>query len=422
VEGAIPTITPPGSVNAGDYCRIGDLTGTGGETVLENVRAFAAKDECLAVLAVGTCSSFGGIPGARGNVTGAKGVAFSGTAMGGAIVDNKGMVSNIIIDPNKGGSGYPSSTTVNISGGGGSGATAICTVQGTDVVKSLPWTATSGTNYANVVVTVNPPADPAKQAMAYAKVDPSGNITALLVSYGGEGYGSAPGFTVTARVVATGAYVTVGTGVATMGNGAILNVALQTQGTGYTSAPTVTFTPDHSGSPLTLAKATASITKGSVKTRKGLAAKLINISGCPPHPDWIVGTIAHILDTHLTLPSVNTNYQPVDHGYAEYQCNAGPCPWRFNNTTSRPDFNPRYPEGNSKNLGKFKWTRTDDMGCIGILGCKGRKTKADCSRRRWNSDAELASGVNWCVGSRAGCHGCTEPTFPDKAGKFFTFV
>ncbi|MFA6056435.1 MAG: twin-arginine translocation signal domain-containing protein, partial [Thermodesulfovibrionales bacterium] len=244
VEGAIPVGTPTGGA-AGDYCRIGQLVpGSSVDTMLEVTTAFAQK--ALAILAVGTCSSFGGIPGARGNVPNAKGVCFSGTAQGGAI------------------------------------ETAI-------------------------------------------------------------------------------------------------NVKNRAAGT--------------------------------------IAAKTFNISGCPPHPDWIVGTIAHILDTNITLPSVNRNYQPVDYGYKEYQCNAGPCPWRYNNTAVRnnnnsgtdnsisvnePDYNRRYPVGDSKALGRNKWTGTD-LGCLGILGCKGRKTKADCSRRRWNSDAAENYGVNWCVGSRAGC-------------------
>jgi len=265
VEGAIQTGTPSGGA-AGDYCRIGDLTGTGDETMVGNTTLFANHPSCLAVLAVGTCSSFGGVPGARGNVTGAKGVCFSGTALGGAVVTDATTVKN--------------------------------------------------------------------------------------------------------RAAGT------------------------------------------------------------------IAAKTINISGCPPHPDWIVGTIAHILDTNLTLPSVNREYQPVDYGYREYQCNAGPCPWRYNNTQVRnnnnsgtdnsipvnePDYNRRYPVGDSRALGRNKWTGTD-LGCLGILGCKGRKTKADCSRRRWNADLAENYGVNWCVGSRAGCHGCTSSAFPDKVGKFFTFV
>jgi hydrogenase small subunit len=264
VEGAIPTGTPTGGA-AGDYCRIGQLVpGSTVDTMVEVTAAFAQK--AIAILAVGTCSSFGGIPGARGNVTGAKGVCFSGTAKGGAI-------------------------------------------------------ETSAINVKN-------------------------------------------------------------------------------------------------------------------RAAGSIAAKTFNISGCPPHPDWIVGTIAHILDTAITLPEINRSYQPVDYGYKEYQCNAGPCPWRYNNTSNRkhngvgtantstiaePDYNARYPLGDSKALGRNKWTGTD-LGCLGILGCKGRKTKADCSRRRWNGDAAEEYGVNWCVGSRAGCHGCTEPAFPDKVGKFFTFV
>ena len=264
VEGAMQTGTPLGG-SAGDYCRIGQLVpGSTADTMVEVTTAFAQK--ALAILAVGTCSSFGGVPGAQGNVTGAKGICFSGTALGGAI-------------------------------------------------------ETSANN---------------------------------------------------------------------------------------------------------------------VKTRAAgsIAAKTINISGCPPHPDWIVGTIAHILDTNITLPSVNKTYQPVDYGYREYQCNAGPCPWRYNNTPTRhnsnsltdnsvsfpePDVNNRYPVGDSQALGRNKWTGTD-LGCLGILGCKGRKTKADCSRRRWNSDAAENYGVNWCVGSRGGCQGCTQPAFPDKVGKFYTFV
>jgi len=121
---------------------------------------------------------------------------------------------------------------------------------------------------------------------------------------------------------------------------------------------------------------------------------------------------------------VNRDGCPTDY-FGEYQCNAGPCVWRYNNNNrsavSRNDaVDANYPEGNSKGLGKNKWTDVD-VGCIGILGCKGRKTKADCSARKWNASEAGTYGVNWCVGSRAGCHGCTHPKFPDGVGKFFTF-
>lgn len=271
VEGAIPTASPTGGSHQGDHCRIGDLTGDGDETMYHNVRAFANHPNCAAVLAVGTCSSFGGIPGAKGasTVTAAKGVCYTGTANGGAVA-----------------------------------------------------TATEA------------------------------------------------------------------------------------------------------------------------RTRTGVAAKVFNVPGCPPHPDWIVGTLAAILADDTASLTNMTTYMRLRDYYGQYQCNAGPCPWRYNNTQNRknansnkdpltvtdnsqafaePDWNRRYPQGDSKQLGREKWTG-DAMGCLGILGCKGRKTKADCSARRWNADVSGEGGMNWCVGSRGNCQGCTEPAFPDKVGKFYTFA
>jgi len=284
VEGGIPVGSPEGTAGAlnGEFCEIGELVpGDTNATMLNVTRKFAANPKCAAVLAVGTCSSFGGVPGAKGNVTNCRGLLYQGTRSA------KGALN----DP----------------------------TLGTPISKPV-----------------------------------------------------------------------------------------------------------------------------------------VNISGCPPHPDWIVGTIAHILDTLGTgvadylagdaqalvnsLPSLGWYNRPTDYGYREYQCNAGPCPWRYNNTANRrlydsasrgtgavtaePYYNARYPVGDSRMLGRKKWTVNDhtNVGCLGILGCKGRKTKADCSRRRWNTDIAEEYGVNWCVGSRGNCHGCTEPTFPDKVGKFYTFA
>ncbi|GAB6063998.1 hydrogenase small subunit [Deferrisoma palaeochoriense] len=61
VEGAIPTR------DAGRFCRVG------GKTALESLRE--AAEGAAAVVAVGTCASFGGIPALPPNPTGAAGVA-----------------------------------------------------------------------------------------------------------------------------------------------------------------------------------------------------------------------------------------------------------------------------------------------------------------------------------------------------------
>lgn len=352
VEGGIQCASPLGGA-PGEFCKNGELAIAGQETMLANTQLLASH--ALAVLSVGTCASFGGVPGAKGSATDSRGTIYKGNKSGrGALVD-----------------------------------------------PSVAY-STSTSAFSNAL-----------GSYAFTPAQPLTNILGMPIQ---------------------------------------------------------------------------DVT--------------INIPGCPPHPDWIVGTIASIVSTlppvativdmvqdvldallasqtalalanlaavkqvlAASLPTVTSYKRPMDYGYREYQCNAGPCVWRYNNTSKRannttpftnswfsptypygtlawtdtggpagtnpasfatyyqdePDWNARYPEGNSKALGKNKWA-TNAQGCLGILGCKGRKTKADCSRRRWNAANAEEYGVNWCVGSRAGCHGCTEPTFPDGVGKFFTFI
>ena len=67
VEGSIPT------AKEGRYCIVGKTTDAQGHhkeiTMMELVRDLAPK--ALAAVGIGTCSAYGGIPAARGNVTGA---------------------------------------------------------------------------------------------------------------------------------------------------------------------------------------------------------------------------------------------------------------------------------------------------------------------------------------------------------------
>jgi len=184
------------------------------------------------------------------------------------------------------------------------------------------------------------------------------------------------------------------------------------------------------------AKKASEILAGVNSTYYGGTTKVpvVNVPGCPPHPDWIVGTVLTFMDSIdpndkvKTLTNAVYNLKLNREGcpgdfYGQYQCNAGPCVWRYNNNVTRSgsDYDANFPEGNSRILGQSKWEVQTALGCIGILGCKGRKTKADCSARKWNSEGAQNYGVNWCVGSRGGCHGCTNSKFPDGVGKFFTF-
>ncbi len=115
-----------------------------------------------------------------------------------------------------------------------------------------------------------------------------------------------------------------------------------------------------------------------------------NIPGCPPHPDWIVGSIVHLLTKGL--PELDENGRPTVFFGNNIHDN---CP--------RLD---QYDEGIlSEKL-------SDAKGCRMDIGCKGPDTYADCYQRKWNS------GMNWCVNNSV-CIGCVEPGFPDSSSPFY---
>ncbi|MBA7624461.1 Periplasmic [NiFeSe] hydrogenase small subunit [subsurface metagenome] len=120
---------------------------------------------------------------------------------------------------------------------------------------------------------------------------------------------------------------------------------------------------------------------------RGIATPLINIPGCPPHPDWFVATVASVLLSGLPKPEeLDEHKRPkVFYGKLIHEN----CPRRA-----------YFDEG--KFAKKF-----GEPGCLNELGCKGPVTYADCPLRMWNH------GVNWCIGAGSPCIGCTEPGFPD---------
>ncbi|MGD0110718.1 MAG: hydrogenase small subunit [Armatimonadota bacterium] len=119
----------------------------------------------------------------------------------------------------------------------------------------------------------------------------------------------------------------------------------------------------------------------------GISKPVINIPGCPPHPDWFTGVVAHALLFGLPGPG------DVD---------AVGRPKRFFGRLLH-DLCPRRGEFEAH---KFALS-PGQPGCLYELGCKGPWTHADCPERQFNS------GVNWCVKAGSPCHGCVEPFFPD---------
>ena len=131
----------------------------------------------------------------------------------------------------------------------------------------------------------------------------------------------------------------------------------------------------------------------------GTNAGVINIPGCPSHPDWVVGTIAHLL-TYDEAPELDSKGRPRDF-YQNTLHNQCPNRWKFHEK-------------------KLFAGELSELGCLHKLGCEGQSTAADCPIRKWNSAGNGEYGVNWCIGARNPCQGCTEPGFPDEMAPFYT--
>ena len=136
-----------------------------------------------------------------------------------------------------------------------------------------------------------------------------------------------------------------------------------------------------------------SIGVGELFGQKKVTTPLVNIPGCPPHPDWFVGTVASVLLLGLPKAGDVDEYGRPKAFYG--QLIHENCPRRA-----------YFDEGKfAKHFG--------EPGCLNELGCKGPVTYADCPTRHWNN------GVNWCIGSGSPCIGCVEPGFPDQLAPFY---
>ena len=123
---------------------------------------------------------------------------------------------------------------------------------------------------------------------------------------------------------------------------------------------------------------------------EGIKTPVINIPGCPPHPDWIVGSLVYFLEKGV--PELDDAGRPVLF-YGE-------------------NIHDNCPKLELYDEGELSETLSDPKGCRMDIGCKGPDTYADCYKRKWNG------GVNWCV-DNAVCIGCVEPGFPDGSSPFY---
>ncbi len=137
---------------------------------------------------------------------------------------------------------------------------------------------------------------------------------------------------------------------------------------------------------------TGAVSIAELLVREGIKTPVVNIPGCPPHPDWLVGTLAAVMRYGLDKVAVDEIGRPkMFYGALVHET----CP-------RRADFD----------AAKFA-EAFGEPGCLYELGCKGPVTYADCPKRMWNS------GTSWCIGAGSPCHGCVEPDFPDRLSPLY---
>ncbi len=129
-----------------------------------------------------------------------------------------------------------------------------------------------------------------------------------------------------------------------------------------------------------------------VFTEKRISTPVVNLPGCPLHPEWFTGTISVILFSGAQALDLDELARPkLFYGQLIHE-----------NCPRRADFD----------KGKFA-QELGDLGCLYNLGCKGHYTYADCPLRQWNN------GVSWCVKAGSPCLGCVEPEFPDGTSPMY---
>ena len=123
---------------------------------------------------------------------------------------------------------------------------------------------------------------------------------------------------------------------------------------------------------------------------RGVDKPVIRLPGCPSHPDWMVGTIVHVLE--FGMPEMDEYGRPtMFYGKALHdQC-------------------PRYADFEAENFA----AQFADDGCLFELGCLGPVTNADCTTRLWNG------GTNSCIKANAPCIGCAGEDFALEKGTSF---
>lgn len=125
--------------------------------------------------------------------------------------------------------------------------------------------------------------------------------------------------------------------------------------------------------------------------RSGSGLPVINVAGCPTHPDWVLDTLQLLARGELDAAGLDEFSRPVM--YTEQLAHHG-CP--------RNEF---YEY-------KASAVEPSDLGCMmEHLGCLGTQAHADCNARPWNGEGSCTRGGYACIN-------CTAPEFEEPGHAF----
>jgi uptake hydrogenase small subunit len=136
-------------------------------------------------------------------------------------------------------------------------------------------------------------------------------------------------------------------------------------------------------------RAAGGLLGGAFLAKSGLP--VINIAGCPTHPNWVIETLSQIAMGRFSVRDMDDLGRP--RAYADHLVHHG-CPrneyYEFKASAFQPS----------------------DLGCMmEHMGCKGTQAHADCNMRLWNGEGSCLRGGYACIN-------CTAPGFEEPGHPF----
>jgi len=143
----------------------------------------------------------------------------------------------------------------------------------------------------------------------------------------------------------------------------------------------------YGGIPASGGNRTGALSVAAYLREKKVEVPLLQIPGCPVHPDHLMGTISYIAATGKAPPLAKGSGQNQEY-FGELLHNRCSRFQHFSQDLFVEDF------------------ARDKQNCLLKKGCRGPITFSDCPMRRWNQRTSV------CVESNTPCIGCMNPRWP----------